>query len=260
MKYKKKPRVLISLYFCKNKFFVYIKEKNILLMVQGASLLNSLFIGVIAVFGISLSLIFFSRCGSLKNLEEDLLNYHSKRPKNLNYSQATKQKAIETTKRFWQFVENIKKLQAGEGTQFEFTTQDINSLIVYNEYFAEMKDRFRFYIENKTLTAEISFPLDYFAEKLLEERLAMSYLNGKAEFYTYIKSKVFAGDFLFFSLKQFIPDGEKLGLEGLSFLSEQNLFGYLTKSKEEYQLMEWLTDKIYDIKFEGQKIIVLARL
>ena len=223
-------------------------------------MLKSLFVGVIAVFGISLTLIFFSRCAAFKNVKEDLLNHHSKEPKALDYSKTTKKKASQVNVRFWQFVEKLKALKAGEQVQLVLTIDEINSLIVHNDYFAELKNRFRFYIEEKTLSAEVSFPLDYLGEKLLENNLVASYLNGKAEFYTYIKSKVFAGDFLFFSLKQFIPVGQKKGLDGLAFLSEQNLFGYLAKSQEEYQLMEWLTDKIYDIKFDGQKIIVLARL
>ena len=215
-----------------------------------SSPIKLLSLGLLAVFGISLILIFITKYFTFNNFHRELKQLSEAKRMPIEYPKITKKLAQQGHEKFSLLK---KKLAEEKAHTSIFSINEINSMIQYKEHFVKIKNKIRFYTENNKLFAKISFPVNWFQG--IDENIKYHYINGKAEFYFYIKKKVFSSTFLFLALKSFTNQSGK-EFTSLSFISEQNLFGYLANTKEEYKEIEEIIKSVKSASIKNEELIL----
>ena len=212
---------------------------------------KSLSLGLFSVFGISLIIIFFTKCVSFNKVIKDIEVLGENSPMEIIYENVSRDFAKQAESKYLNFKTSLLK---GNKDKMVLSISELNSLIVFHPRLEGIKNKISLFIgKNQKLFARISVPSYWLTN--IDKSLKNKYFNGEAEFYLYMKKKLLTSPFLFLALKV-LKNSEGKPYTSFSFFSEYNLFGYFARTKEEYQAIEELISLVKSVEIKNRDIIL----
>ena len=203
--------------------------------------MRALGLGAFCAFGVFVIAIIIGMSSVLAG-KKLILEASSDAPNVYQYDGTSKELAEKAAKKMADFGEKA----AGTGkVHFSLSLDELNSLVAFNEHFAEMKGYMKFDEIGKDLFIRFSYPI----EKIdgLEEAGKGKFLNAVARVAVYVKKREFK-----LQLQEVLQNGHPLQIDSLNALQDRNLLSHFRI----YEGSESQFNLVADVLFKDGKIFL----